>query len=69
MNMMKNSAFVGNTGHFDNGKHGARLGRLRGLGRHESRQHEASSGSLRLSRFPVYLLPIQLDEQVARLHL
>ena len=36
--------------------------------RHESRQHQASSGSLHLSRWSVYLLPKQLDEQVAKLH-
>ena len=49
--------------------HGVRLGWLRGLGRHEGRQHQASSGSLRLSRWSVYFSPIQLDEQMAKLHL
>ena len=43
------------------------LGWLRGLGRHESCQHQASSGSFRLSRWSVYLFPKELDEKVATL--
>ena len=40
----------------------------RGLGRYESRQHQASSGSFRLSRWSVHLFPQHPDEKVAKLH-
>ena len=65
MKKLRYNAFVRNIEHF-----GTRSTSLaRGLGRHERRQHRASSGSIRLSRWSVYLFSKELSEKVARSYL
>merc|ERR1711939_471196 len=72
MKKMKNNAIVGNIGHFDNeidmaGLEGIEGMKVENIKAQVERWKERDSGKYKTDK--VYLLPKELDEKVARLHL